>query len=51
MIIPIELQHIISKYMYNLSDVINTYNQSKKHQIEIKISNLHDVNKRELKKL
>jgi len=50
-ILPIEIQNEISKYMYNLIDVINIYNQSRNHQIEIKITNLYGVNKRELKKL
>ena len=51
MIVPIEIQNEISKYMHNLNDIINVYNQSKNHQTEIKIINLCGVNKRELQKL
>ena len=51
MIVPIEIQNKISKYMYNLIDVINIYDQSKNHQMEIKITNLYSINKKELKKL
>ena len=39
--------------MYNLSDVINLYDQSSNHQMEIKITitKLYSVNTIELKKL
>jgi len=51
MILPIEIQNEISKYMYKLIDVINIYNQSRNHQIEIRMTNLYSTNKRELEKL
>ena len=51
MILPIEIQNEIAQYMYNITDVINIYNQSKNHQVEIKIENLYKINKKELNKL
>ena len=51
MIIPIEIQNEISKYMYNIIDVINMHNQSKNHQIEIRIINLYSANEKDSHKL
>lgn len=51
MIVPLELQNIITLYLYNLKDVINMYNLSKKHQEYIYIVNLYNRNKNDLMKL